>query len=102
MKHLPPRSVTRPPRQASLSLWLVALPLKLFLFCPDSVYPPGLDWRGGWVLSEGLSGREAPLSMLLKEAKESQPSEGKDFVCGQSASCTPCLGVKPPPTSHLK
>ena len=31
------------------------------------------------MLSEGLLGREAPVTVLLKEANESQPSEGKDF-----------------------
>ena len=55
-KHLPPRSGTRPPRQASLSLWMVALLLKLFLFCPDSVYPPGLGWRGDGCCWKGCQG----------------------------------------------
>ena len=62
MKHLPPRSATRPPRQASLSLWLVALPVKLCLFCPDSVYPPGVEWRGDGCGRKGCQGGR-PLSL---------------------------------------
>ena len=42
------------------------------------------------MLLERLSGREAPLTVLVKEANGSQPSEGKDFGKWRKENCS-CL-----------